>query len=131
MTLEESINRGFNLMVTVFLFFSGLAMGANIGSPVENDWGDRFDDIGLLVIAIIAVVWYLIGRNRYKRSAVPLILTALAVIIQLAAIPLERDDPAAFGDNIIGLIMLIPFFIFVLVNYLRLPKSEPMIEQKF
>ncbi len=122
MTLEESIHRAFNLMVTTVLFFGGIAFGLVALSPVENDWGDRLDDIGLLLIGIIAVGWYLAGRNRLRRSAIPVVLAALAMGIQLIAIPLERDDPAAFGDNIGGLVMLIPFFVFVLISYLRVPR---------
>jgi len=122
MTLEESIHRGFNLMVTTVLFFSGIAFGVIALSPVENDWGDRLDDIGLPLIGIIAVTWYLAGRNRFRRSAIPVVLAGLAMMIQLFAIPLERDDPAAFGDNIGGLVMLIPFFVFVLISYLRAPR---------
>ncbi len=122
MTLEESIHRAFNLMVTTVLFFGGIAFGLVALSPVENDWGDRLDDIGLLAIGIIAVIWYLAGRNRLRRSVIPVVLAGLAMVIQLAAIPLERDDPAAFGDNIGGLVMLIPFFVFVLISYLRVPR---------
>ncbi len=120
MTLEESIHRAFNLMVTTVLFFGGIAFGLVALSPVENDWGDRLDDIGLLLIGLLAVVWYLTGRNRLRRSVMPVVLAGLAMVIQLLAIPLERDDPAAFGDNIGGLVMLIPFFVFVL--YLRVPR---------
>ncbi len=122
MTLEESIHRAFNLMVTTVLFFGGIAFGLVALSPVENDWGDRLDDMGLLLMGIIAVVWYLTGRNRLRRSVIPVVLAGLAMVIQLIAIPLERDDPAAFGDNIGGLVMLIPFFAFVLVSYLRVPR---------
>ncbi len=119
MTLKESINHSFNLMVTVVLLFGGLAFGTLAFSPVENDWFDRLDDIGLPLIGIICVVWFLTGRNRYLRSVVPLLLTGLALAVQLLAIPLERDDAAAFGDNIGGLVLLAPFFIFALVYYLR------------
>ena len=41
MTLEECINRGFNLLVTAFLFLGGFAFGSVAFSPVENDWFDR------------------------------------------------------------------------------------------
>jgi hypothetical protein len=40
---------------------------------------------------------------------IPLVLAGLALAVQLVAIPLERDDAAAFGDNIGGLVMLAPF----------------------
>jgi len=86
--------------------------------PVENDWGDRLDDIGLLVAGIACLVWYMIGRDRFRRSVVPVVFAGLALAVQVLAILLERDDPAAFGDNFGGLVMLIPFFIFVLVQFI-------------
>jgi hypothetical protein len=70
------------------------------------------------VTGIACLVWFLAGRHRYQRSLVPLLLAGLALAVQIIAIPLERDDPAAFGDNSGGLIMLVPFFIFALVYYL-------------
>jgi hypothetical protein len=118
MTLRESINRGFNLMVTTVLFFGGIAFGSVALSPLENDWGDRLDDIGLLVVGIACLVWYVSGRDRFQRSVVPVVFAGLALIVQALAILLERDDPAAFGDNFGGLVMLIPFFIFVLVQFI-------------
>jgi hypothetical protein len=118
MTLKESINHGYNLMVTAILFFGGIAFGAIAFSPVENDWGDRLDDIGLPLIGVACLIWFLSARHRYQRSPVPLLLAGLALAVQIIAIPLERDDPAAFGDNIGGLIMLAPFFVFALVYYL-------------
>ncbi len=119
MTLKESLNHGYNLMVTAVLFFGGLAFGTLALSPVENDWTDRLDDIGLPLIGIACLAWFLFGRNRYKRSVVPLVLAGLALAIQILAIPLERDDAAAFGDNIGGLVLLLPFFVFGVVYYLR------------
>lgn len=118
MTLKESINRGFNLMVTAGLLFGGGAFSAVAISPVENDWGDRLDDIGLLAIGVLCLVWYLAGRNRLKRSLVPVILAGLALAVQLLAIPLEHDDAAAFGDNYGGLVMLAPFFLFVIIQFI-------------
>ena len=118
MTLKDSINRGFNLMVTVFLLLSGLAFGLVALSPVENDWGDRLDDIGLAMIGLTCLVWYLVGRNRFKRTLTPVVLAGLAMAVQLLAVLLERDDPAAFGDNYIGLVLLVPFFVFAVYQYL-------------
>jgi hypothetical protein len=124
MTLEESINHGYNLMVMAVLFFAGIAFSSIAFSPVENDWADRLDDIGLPLVGIACLIGFLAGRHRYQRSLVPLLLAGLALAVQIIAIPLERDDPAGFGDNIGGLIMLIPFFIFALVYYLSGMRSQ-------
>ena len=118
MTLEESINRGYNLMVTVFLFLGGFAFGAVAFSPVENDWFDRLDDFGLPLIGLICLIWFLIGQNRFKRSLIPVVLVGMALAIQMLAVPLEHDDAGAFGDNFGGLIMLAPFFVFVVVQFI-------------
>ena len=118
MTLRESINRGFNLMVMTVLLFGGIAFGSVALSPVENDWGDRLDDIGLPLIGIACLLWFVIGRHRFQRSVIPVVLAGLALAVQVLAIPLEHDDAGAFGDNIGGLVMLAPFFIFALVLFI-------------
>ncbi len=124
MNLKESMAHGYNLMVTAVLFFGTMAFGTLAFSPVENDWLDRIDDIGLPLIGIACLVWFLTGRNRYRRSAVPLVFAGLALAIQIIAVPLELDDLAAFGDNIGGLVMLAPFFIFALVYYLSMNRDQ-------
>ncbi len=103
----------------VVLFFTGLAFGSLAFSPVENDWLDRLDDIGLPLIGVMGLVCFLVSSHRQQRSVIPLGLAGLALVIQIIVIPLERDDAAAFGDNIGGLIMYLPFFVFAHVYNLR------------
>ena len=128
-TLRESINRGFNLMVTAVLFFGGIAFGSVAFSPVENDWGDRLDDIGLPLIGIACLVWLLIGRHRFQRSILPVIFAGLMLAVQAIAIPLEHDDAGAFGDNIGGLVMFAPFFIFVVVQFISSKRTLLTVER--
>ena len=123
-TVTEWKNHSFNLMVTVVLVFSGIAFGAILFSPVENDWADRFDDIGLPLIGLICLAWFVMGDNRFRRTVIPVVLAGIALVVQALAIPLERDDAAAFGDNIGGLVMYVPFFLFTLIYYLRLGREE-------
>jgi hypothetical protein len=122
-TLEECTHHGFNLMVTVVLLFSGLAFGTVAFSPVEDDWFDRADDIGLLLVGLIGLAWFLIGRNRYQHTVVPVVLAGFAMGFQTLAILFERDSQASFGDNIGSLIILIPFFFFTLVYYLSMKRN--------
>jgi uncharacterized membrane protein (UPF0136 family) len=115
LSTEQLVYRGYNLMICLVLTLSGLAFGAVLFA--EEDLADKVDDTGLLIVAIIAALWYLFGGRRYVRSIVPVALAALALVIQLVAVPLESDDKTAFGDNIGGLMLFIPFLVFAIYQY--------------
>ncbi|HEV7126414.1 MAG TPA: hypothetical protein VGN32_03110 [Ktedonobacterales bacterium] len=112
------LNRGYNLMIVAFLFFIGLSMGAN--AIPEGDFADKIDDLGLLAIGLLAVVWYLTS-GRTRRSVVPVVLTTLALAFQVLGVFLEISDKASFGDNIGGMFMLVPFILFAIWQYVRQP----------
>ena len=135
MTLQNAINRGYNLLACTVLALAGLAFGSVVFG--EADLLDKVDDIGFLVIGIVAVTWYLMGRNRFKRSVVPIVLSGLVIIIQVAGLVLEKDDPASFGDNIGGMWLVVPLFVVLVVQFYvnrrllvasaeGMPTSEPL-----
>ena len=115
MTLQNAINRGYNMLASTTLALAGLAFGTVVFE--ESDLLDKVDDIGFLVIGVVAVIWYLVGRNRFKRSVVPIVLSALAIIIQIVGLVLEKDDPASFGDNIGGMWLFVPLFVILVVQF--------------
>ena len=115
--MTEAVNRGYNLLACGTLGLSGLAFGTVI--LAEKDPTDKLDDGGFLLIGAIAVIWYLIGRNRFKRTPVPLVLAAVALVVQLVGLVLERDDSAAFGDNIGGIWLFAPLLVLLAVQYYR------------
>jgi hypothetical protein len=94
-------NRWYNLLATSVLCLGGLTFGSVLFQ--EQDLSDKVDDGGFLVIAALALGWYLWSGNRFKRSPVPILLGALALVVQVLGLVLERDDPKAFGDNIGGM----------------------------
>ena len=115
MTLQNAINRGYNLLACTALALAGLAFGTVVFE--EADLLDKVDDIGFLVIGAVAVIWYLVGRNRFKRSVVPIVLSGIAIIVQIVGLALEKDDPASFGDNIGGMWLFVPFFVVLVVQF--------------
>lgn len=115
MTLQDAINRGYNLLACTALALAGLAFGNVVFE--EADLLDKVDDIGFLVIGAVAVIWYLVGRNRFRRSVVPIVLSAVAIIVQIVGLVLEKDDPASFGDNIGGMWLFVPLFIVLVVQF--------------
>ena len=117
LSTEQLVYRGYNLMISLVLVLSGLAFGAVLFA--EEDLPDKIDDAGLLVVAILAAAWYLFSGSRYRRSIVPVALAALALLIQVVAVPIENDDKTAFGDNLGGLVMFVPFLVFAIYQYRR------------
>ena len=115
MTLQNAINRGYNLLACTALALAGLAFGTVVFE--EADLLDKVDDIGFLVIGAVAVIWYLLGHNRFKRSVVPIVLSGIAIIVQVVGLVLEKDDPASFGDNIGGIWLFVPLFVFLIVQF--------------
>ena len=68
---------------------------------IETEWVDRYDDLLVGVVAAVAIVWYLWGRNRIKWSVVPGALVALALILKVATVfATEATDKTARGDDI-------------------------------
>jgi hypothetical protein len=119
MTTTEIYNRGYNLMLTAFLFLIGLGMGPE--ALGESDGVDRIDDLGLFVIGVTAILWYLISGSRGKRTVTPLVLAALALAVQILGVFVEVGDRDAFGDNLIGMVMLLPLTLFAIWQYVRRP----------
>jgi len=115
MTIQNAINRGYNLLACTTLALAGLAFGTIVFE--EADLLDKVDDIGFLVIGVVAVIWYLVGRNRFKRSVVPIVLSGIVIIVQIVGLVLEKDDPASFGDNIGGMWLVVPLFVVLVVQF--------------
>jgi hypothetical protein len=92
MSISESINRGYNLLVTSIVSLAGLAFLPE--AFLEKDIPDKVDDTLLFVIGMLGIWWYNRGDNRFKHSIVPVVLVILAF-----------DDAEAVGDDFGGLIL--------------------------
>ena len=119
MTVQESINRGFNLLATSIVGLTGFAFLPEVF--VEKDMPDKIDDALLFVFGIIAIAWYTHSTNRYLRTALPVMLVVLALLVKFGGLMIELDDPSAFGDDIGGLILLVLSTILVVRQYMKVP----------
>ncbi len=122
MTVDQALNRGYNLMLTAFLLLTGLAFTS--GGIRENDLTDKLDDLGLLALGIILLVWYLMRENRLQRSLVPVLMVVLALFVQIYGLLNEISDKEAVGNDIGGMFIYVPLVFFALYQYLRRPRVE-------
>lgn len=113
MNIKESLNRGFNLLAVSISGLAGFAFLPEVF--VEKDMPDKVDDFLLFIIGIIAMSWYMRSNNRYARSAAPLIFIIISLVVKVAGLLIELDDPASFGDDIGGVILLV-LSAFLIIN---------------
>ncbi len=120
MNLKESINRSFNLLGTAIVGLSGFAFSAEIF--LEKDLNDKADDIILLVLAIVGIIWYLTKNNRYQRSIMPVVLVVLSLVAKIMALVIEFKDKEAAGDDFGALILFVLATCLIVFQYFQAKK---------
>jgi hypothetical protein len=118
MNVREAINRGINLLgVAVLGIDSSLALFEIFN---ETEWIDRLDDLVVLILAVIGIVWYLAGSNRYRRSPLPWVLLSLAWVMKVIGLfVIEHDDANAAGPDYGLIVTLLLGAIIVAWQYFR------------
>lgn len=101
---DQLINRGNNLLATGAL--AALALGLVTFTAQEDELLHKADEIGIIIVALLLVGWYFLGKNRYSRSFVPLGMVTAALVVKVVGLALEFDDTADRGDDI-GLVQVI------------------------
>jgi hypothetical protein len=84
LTVREALNRGLNFfgVATLGLLSTSLIHGLQLA----HSWRARAGDLALAAVTVGILVWYLTGRNRYRRTMVPLVGLVLGVVAKLAGI---------------------------------------------
>lgn len=119
MTIQESINRGINLLATSITALAGFAFLPE--AHFETDLPDKIDDSLLFLVGIAGIIWYLRGRNRYVRSIVPVVLVVLALLVKIGGVITEFSDAASVGDDFGGLILFVIAACLVIYQYRKGP----------
>ena len=103
MTLKDSINRTTNLLGVSVVALAGFAFLPEV--IFEDDHPDKLDDGLLFLIGLIAMGWYLKGKNKFKRSVMPIVFMVLALLSKIMAVLIEHDDKEAVGDDFGALVL--------------------------
>lgn len=114
-SVADAVNRSLNLLVTTVLAVTALTFGSDLFA--EADAIDKVDNTLLVVVGVVAVVWYFMGRNWAKRSSIPVLLAAAAVGVQILGFVIEIGDSLALGDDIPGMIVFVSLLIIVAIIY--------------
>lgn len=115
---RELVNRGNNLLPVGLLATIGIGIVTEVFR--EDELLHKADDAALFLLGVGALVWYLTGTNRFKRTLVPLgLLFAGLVVKAVAAFALEATDKADAGDDIGVLTVFIVAIVISAVVYFR------------
>lgn len=111
MNLNQSINRTVNLVATTIISLAGFSFLPE--AHLEPELLFKVDDIVLFWIGIIAIIWYKMGKNSFKRSLIPVLFVFAGLIDKIVAIVLEIGDKEDVGDDFGALILFVLASIFV------------------
>ena len=106
MTVRDALNRGYNLVGTAIIAISGIAFFPEFFA--EDEPAHKLDEGILLLLAIGSIAWYLIGKNKFSRTIVPILFTAAALVMKIVTLfALESGDPADLGDELGAIILFV------------------------
>lgn len=120
MSTRDVLHRGFNLLAVSITALAGFAFMAEI--LAETEWAYKLDDIGLLVLGLIAIGWYLSKNNRFRLSVAPVVLIVLALLVKIGAIIVEISDAEDVGDDFGGVMLFLFGTGLVLYQYYKTKK---------
>jgi len=102
-TTQEAVQRGTNLLAVSIVALSGIAFFPEFF--LEDEGPFKLDEVGLLVVGLAGMAWYLIGRHKFSRSLVPLVLVGAGLLIKIIGLVIEFGDTEDRGDDIGALIL--------------------------
>ena len=125
MTVRDALNRGYNLIGTAIVAISGIAFFPEFFA--EDEGTHKLDEVVLLLLAIGAIIWYLIGKNKFSRTIIPILFTAAALVMKIIAMfLLETGDAADLGDEfgmVILFVITLGFLIWQYVSIRRMAQE--------
>lgn len=124
MTVTEAWNRGNNLVATAIVALAGFAFSPE--SILEPEIPYKIDEILLFWLGVGAIGWYLWGKNKWKRSIVPVLIVWAGLAIKIMAIIIEFKDKEDVGDDFGAVILFV--LATTLVTFLYL-KGKKMLEK--
>ena len=120
------MNRGNNLLIIGFLAVLGVGVIAELFN--ETELMDKADDAIMVLIALIAVIWYLRGTHRHQSSWFPFILLSLGFVDKVLGLVTESGDPTAAGDEFGILPTILVLMIISGVIIARSRRANPALE---
>ena len=119
-TVRDASVRGFNLLAVSIPALAAFAFAPEMF--VEADIPDKVDDALLFILGLIAIGWYLRGRNKFAQSLMPVVFVVLAAAIKIGGLLIEIGDPESMGDDAGGVILFLLATALIIYQYRKSKK---------
>lgn len=120
MTMQEAYNRGNNLVAVSVAALAGIAFLPE--AFLEDKVPYKMDDSGLFLVGVGALIWYLVGKNKYARSMVPMLFVSASLAVKIMGLVIEFKEKDDVGDDFGGVILFVLATILVWTIYTMTPK---------
>jgi hypothetical protein len=121
MTVRDAINRGYNLVGTAIVGITGFAFFPEFF--IEDELTHKIDESVLLLLALGSIAWYLIGKNKFSRTIVPILFATAALTMKLLAFfVFETGDAADLADEFGALILFVLTLSFLIWQYVSIKR---------
>jgi FtsH-binding integral membrane protein len=116
-TVRDALNRGYNLLGVGIIVLSGLSFFSGLPAEIDHPV-HAVDEILLAVLALVALIWYLSGRNKFSRTVLPIVFAVVALAIKVLGVILEASDPQDVGDEFGALVLFVALIILLVWQYI-------------
>ncbi|HLI05307.1 MAG TPA: hypothetical protein VKV40_01925 [Ktedonobacteraceae bacterium] len=116
LTVREAINRGYNLLGVSIIVISGLSFFVDLPAEIDH-LSHIVDEVLLAVLALVAFVWYMTGRNKYSLTIMPIVFAVLGLAIKILGLFLEFSDPEDRGDEFGALVLFVVLIVVLAWQY--------------
>ncbi|HEX7042019.1 MAG TPA: hypothetical protein VF189_02105 [Patescibacteria group bacterium] len=117
---QKLVNRTVNIVATTIVALSGFAFVPEAFLETETPF--KIDEILLFWLGIGLLGWYLWGKNKWKRSILPVLAVWLAFSFKIMALVVEFKDKEDVGDDFGALILFLLASLLVTYLYVKAKK---------
>ena len=120
MKIQDSINRGFNLLAVSIVSLASFSFLPEVF--LEKDVPDKIDDMVFFLVGLVAMAWYARSTNKFTRSFIPVVLVIIGLAVKIMGVAIEFGDPEALGEDLGGVLLFVLTTAFIIYQYYRTQK---------
>lgn len=117
MSIKEAVVRGNNMLSAAIVGLAGFSFLPE--AFIEDKSQYKIDDSVLFLLGLVAIGWYLKGKNKFTRSIWPVVIVWAGLAVKIMGIVIEIKEKDDVGDDFGGFILFVLASILVTWLYIK------------